>query len=214
MCVVLVLGDGQRAGPWHPPCLCAACAGSAPIFPVQGVPVNDLHACGYISIGCEPCTRPVLPNQAEREGRWWWEDAAAVSDACAPGAAAGWLPGRLLLSCRLLEAQLIEAPMLPRLCPALSPFAPFPPCPELLPSAPSPHLPLPQKECGLHSGNVSASSGDEEAPPPADLWPEGSGVQALNKQQLGALLDGPREKDTLVALYAPWCQFCKVGGCS
>lgn len=27
-----------------------------------------------------------------------------------------------------------------------------------------------------------------------------------------ALLNGPREKDTLVALYAPWCQFCKVGG--
>lgn len=41
------------------------------------MPTNSLHACGYISIGCEPCTRPVLPNQAEREGRWWWEDAAA-----------------------------------------------------------------------------------------------------------------------------------------
>ncbi|GFR43683.1 hypothetical protein Agub_g4791 [Astrephomene gubernaculifera] len=44
---------------------------------VMNVPVNSLHNCGYISIGCEPCTRPVLPNQAEREGRWWWEDAAA-----------------------------------------------------------------------------------------------------------------------------------------
>ncbi|EFJ50909.1 hypothetical protein VOLCADRAFT_103701 [Volvox carteri f. nagariensis] len=44
---------------------------------VMDVPVNSLHSCGYISIGCEPCTRPVLPNQAEREGRWWWEDAAA-----------------------------------------------------------------------------------------------------------------------------------------
>ncbi|GLC45103.1 aspartic proteinase precursor [Pleodorina starrii] len=44
---------------------------------VMNVPVNSLHSCGYISIGCEPCTRPVLPNQAEREGRWWWEDAAA-----------------------------------------------------------------------------------------------------------------------------------------
>lgn len=32
---------------------------------------------GYVSIGCEPCTRPVLPGQQEREGRWWWEDAAA-----------------------------------------------------------------------------------------------------------------------------------------
>ncbi|MBS3963519.1 MAG: phosphoadenylyl-sulfate reductase [Methylomonas sp.] len=39
------------------------------------VPFNDLHRHGYISIGCEPCTRPVLPNQPERAGRWWWEDA-------------------------------------------------------------------------------------------------------------------------------------------
>ena len=39
------------------------------------VPFNELHNQGYISIGCEPCTRPVLPNQHEREGRWWWEDA-------------------------------------------------------------------------------------------------------------------------------------------
>ncbi|ATG91278.1 phosphoadenylyl-sulfate reductase [Methylomonas koyamae] len=40
------------------------------------VPYNDLHQHGYISIGCEPCTRPVLPNQHERAGRWWWEDSA------------------------------------------------------------------------------------------------------------------------------------------
>ncbi|EIC31335.1 MULTISPECIES: phosphoadenylyl-sulfate reductase [Methylomicrobium] len=40
------------------------------------VPFNELHQRGYISIGCEPCTRPVLPNQHERAGRWWWEDAA------------------------------------------------------------------------------------------------------------------------------------------
>lgn len=39
------------------------------------VPFNTLHEQGYKSIGCEPCTRPVLPNQHEREGRWWWEDA-------------------------------------------------------------------------------------------------------------------------------------------
>jgi len=30
---------------------------------------------GYASIGCEPCTRPTLPHQHEREGRWWWEEA-------------------------------------------------------------------------------------------------------------------------------------------
>ncbi|MCW8944360.1 MAG: phosphoadenylyl-sulfate reductase [Sedimenticola sp.] len=40
------------------------------------VPYNTLHAQGFTSIGCEPCTRAVLPNQHEREGRWWWEDAA------------------------------------------------------------------------------------------------------------------------------------------
>ena len=39
------------------------------------VPFNELHSKGFISIGCEPCTRPVLPNQHERAGRWWWEEA-------------------------------------------------------------------------------------------------------------------------------------------
>jgi len=42
---------------------------------VFDVPFNPLHNQGYISIGCQPCTRPVLPNQHEREGRWWWEGA-------------------------------------------------------------------------------------------------------------------------------------------
>lgn len=39
------------------------------------VPYNPLHEQGFVSIGCEPCTRPVLPGQHEREGRWWWEQA-------------------------------------------------------------------------------------------------------------------------------------------
>ncbi|MDW7726900.1 MAG: phosphoadenylyl-sulfate reductase [Candidatus Methanoperedens sp.] len=39
------------------------------------VPYNQLHEQGFISIGCEPCTKPVLPGQHEREGRWWWEEA-------------------------------------------------------------------------------------------------------------------------------------------
>lgn len=38
------------------------------------VPYNPLHERGFVSIGCQPCTRPVLPNQHEREGRWWWEE--------------------------------------------------------------------------------------------------------------------------------------------
>ena len=41
------------------------------------VPYNTLHDQGYISIGCEPCTKPIGPNQHEREGRWWWEEATA-----------------------------------------------------------------------------------------------------------------------------------------
>ncbi len=39
------------------------------------LPYNSLHDRGFISIGCEPCTRSVGPNQHEREGRWWWEEA-------------------------------------------------------------------------------------------------------------------------------------------
>ena len=39
------------------------------------VPYNPLHEKGFVSIGCQPCTKAVLPNQHEREGRWWWENA-------------------------------------------------------------------------------------------------------------------------------------------
>lgn len=41
------------------------------------VPINELHARGFASIGCEPCTRAILPGEAERAGRWWWEQDAA-----------------------------------------------------------------------------------------------------------------------------------------
>lgn len=40
------------------------------------VPVNALHAQGYLSIGCAPCTRAVAPGESERAGRWWWEEDA------------------------------------------------------------------------------------------------------------------------------------------
>ncbi|WP_354433285.1 phosphoadenylyl-sulfate reductase [Martelella mangrovi] len=40
------------------------------------VPLNPLHARGYPSIGCEPCTRAVKPGEPERAGRWWWENDA------------------------------------------------------------------------------------------------------------------------------------------
>jgi phosphoadenosine phosphosulfate reductase len=41
----------------------------------NGVPFNSLHERGFVSIGCEPCTRATLPGEHERAGRWWWEDA-------------------------------------------------------------------------------------------------------------------------------------------
>lgn len=37
------------------------------------VPTNALHARGYPSIGCAPCTRALTPGEDLRAGRWWWE---------------------------------------------------------------------------------------------------------------------------------------------
>ena len=34
------------------------------------VPVNPLLSKGYTSIGCWPCTRPVVPGEHSRAGRW------------------------------------------------------------------------------------------------------------------------------------------------
>jgi phosphoadenosine phosphosulfate reductase len=39
----------------------------------HNVPINRLHAEGYPSVGCEPCSRAVRPGEDERSGRWWWE---------------------------------------------------------------------------------------------------------------------------------------------
>lgn len=38
------------------------------------IPTNPLHARGYPSIGCQPCTRAVQPGEDARAGRWWWEN--------------------------------------------------------------------------------------------------------------------------------------------
>ena len=39
------------------------------------VPLNALHAQGFPSIGCQPCTRAVSPGEDIRAGRWSWEQA-------------------------------------------------------------------------------------------------------------------------------------------
>lgn len=39
----------------------------------NNVPYNVLHDKGFVSIGCEPCTRAINPGDDFRAGRWWWE---------------------------------------------------------------------------------------------------------------------------------------------
>ena len=65
------------------------------------------------------------------------------------------------------------------------------------------------KECGLHSGNVAQSATEEAKAEATDLW-TGGAVEALSKDQLAKLKEGPRDKDTLLVLYAPWCQYSQV----
>ena len=44
------------------------------------IPVNALHARGFPSIGCQPCTRATQPGEDIRAGRWWWENEAGTMD--------------------------------------------------------------------------------------------------------------------------------------
>ena len=46
----------------------------------HSLPEHPLYAAGYTSIGCDPCTRPVVPGEDERAGRWWWESPEAVKE--------------------------------------------------------------------------------------------------------------------------------------
>ncbi|MCG1038479.1 MULTISPECIES: phosphoadenylyl-sulfate reductase [Burkholderiaceae] len=52
------------------------------------VPVNPLHARGYPSIGCEPCTRAIRVGEDSRAGRWWWESRDSKECGLHPGAPA------------------------------------------------------------------------------------------------------------------------------
>jgi phosphoadenosine phosphosulfate reductase len=40
----------------------------------EKIPINPLHKKSYPSIGCQPCTRAVMPGEDIRAGRWWWEN--------------------------------------------------------------------------------------------------------------------------------------------
>lgn len=48
----------------------------------NNVPYNSLHDKGYVSIGCEPCTRAVKPGEDFRAGRWWWENDGSKECGC------------------------------------------------------------------------------------------------------------------------------------
>ena len=39
----------------------------------HNIPYNPLHDRGFVSIGCQPCTRAIQPGEDFRAGRWWWE---------------------------------------------------------------------------------------------------------------------------------------------
>lgn len=39
----------------------------------HNVEINALHAKGFVSIGCAPCTRAIKEGEDIRAGRWWWE---------------------------------------------------------------------------------------------------------------------------------------------
>ncbi|MFO0358465.1 MAG: phosphoadenylyl-sulfate reductase [Sphingobacteriaceae bacterium] len=42
----------------------------------HNIPYNPLHDKGFVSIGCQPCTRAIKEGEDFRAGRWWWEDAS------------------------------------------------------------------------------------------------------------------------------------------
>lgn len=46
------------------------------------IPYNTLHDKGYLSIGCEPCTRAIKPGEDFRAGRWWWENEGPKECGC------------------------------------------------------------------------------------------------------------------------------------
>ena len=46
------------------------------------IPYNSLHDKGYLSIGCEPCTRAIKPGEDFRAGRWWWENEGPKECGC------------------------------------------------------------------------------------------------------------------------------------
>ncbi len=210
-----------------------------PLLP-QGVPTNELHASGYISIGCEPCTRAVLPNQHEREGRWWWEDATAKEcglhsgnvvqgavDQAAEEVGDGWRGGGddawwcakwvylhvyciMFYVCVLLCLVCLVATFEWCLVSTPKSTSTIFKSTQRVPITTSPHhysliiTPPHQYSIIITPPSHHPHQGQK------DLWEGSTAVKTFNKEQLAAVKSGPRDQATLVALYAPWCQYCKA----
>lgn len=52
----------------------------------NAIPLNPLHAKGFPSIGCQPCTRAIRAGEDIRAGRWWWEQENAKECGLHPSA--------------------------------------------------------------------------------------------------------------------------------
>jgi phosphoadenosine phosphosulfate reductase len=72
--VPLAVWDAERALTKINPIADWSAAELTAYIAAHNIPVNPLHARGFISIGCATCTRAVQPGEDPRSGRWWWEN--------------------------------------------------------------------------------------------------------------------------------------------
>jgi phosphoadenosine phosphosulfate reductase len=63
-------------------------------FDEHNLPRHPLEAQGFLSVGCEPCTSPVLPGEDPRAGRWrgWDKTECGIHVPGVPDADDGELP--------------------------------------------------------------------------------------------------------------------------
>ena len=63
-------------------------------FAAHDLPRHPLEAQGYLSVGCQPCTSPVLPGEDPRAGRWrgWDKTECGIHVPGAPDTDEGELP--------------------------------------------------------------------------------------------------------------------------
>ncbi len=155
-----------------------------------------------MSIGCEPCTRPVMPGQHEREGRWWWEDAKAKecglhNVSLLVTKALEWICSLLFLLSRRIDQFLMK-----------------------LPGSTKRPCKIFYLQIGffwyvwdMSQGNVNGAASNaisEQMVEVADLFMSRS-VSHLSRGEMETLVGKKkRSKSSLVVLYAPWCQFSQV----